>query len=76
MSFVRFMNTTTGRAIRVAAGLALIGAGIAMGGGAGWALGAFGLLPLVTGLADICPISPFLGEPLRGGCRTDGETCR
>jgi hypothetical protein len=76
MRFVRFMNTPTGRSIRAAAGAAMIVGGIAAGGGAGWAVAAFGLLPLVTGIGDICPISPLMGEPLRGGCAPDGSSCR
>lgn len=70
MSFVRFMSTTAGRAIRVVMGVALIATGIWLASPAGWALAAFGLLPLVTGAADICPICPILsdGKRTEAGC--------
>lgn len=75
VTFLRFMSTAPGRAIRVVMGVALIAIGLSMDSGAGWALAAFGLLPLVTGAANICPISPFVGQPLRGGCGRDGVRC-
>jgi len=50
-------------------GLAIIAVGLALGGLAGWAIAAFGLLPLATGAAGVCPISPLVGEPFRSaGC--------
>lgn len=69
MRFLRFMSTGKGRVIRVVMGGALIAAGLRLGGVGGWALAAFGLLPLATGAANICPISPLVGEPMRGGSR-------
>lgn len=75
MSFVRFMSTPAGRSVRVAIGVALLVAAIAIGPPVGWALGAFALLPLVTGAADICPVGPLLGEGKQreAGCR--GASC-
>ena len=72
MKFVRFMSTPAGRGIRVVMGVALIAAGIRLDSPAGWALAAFGLLPLVTGAADICPICPLLsdGKRTEAGCTT------
>ena len=49
-------------------GFALIVFGIVLGGIGGWALAAFGLLPLATGFFNLCPVSPFLGAPFRGSC--------
>jgi hypothetical protein len=75
MSFVRFMSTPLGRGLRVAMGVALIAAGVILGGPVGWALAAFGLLPLVTGAADICPICPLLSDTKRGQAGCTGSTC-
>ena len=52
MGFVRFMNTTTGRAVRVVAGLVLIVGGLVSGGVAGWVVAAVGVVPLAAGLAN------------------------
>jgi hypothetical protein len=62
MKFVTFMNTPTGRSIRSAAGAALVVGGIAAGGRLGWSVAAFGMLPLVTGIADICPVTALSGR--------------
>jgi hypothetical protein len=71
VKFLDLMSTRPGRAIRVAAGGALIATGASLGGVGGWALAAFGVLPLATGAANVCPISPMFGRPARGGaCRT------
>lgn len=69
MTFLRFVSTPVGRVLRVLLGAALIAVGARMDSAAGWALAAFGLLPLGTGAANICPISPLVGEPMRGGPR-------
>lgn len=75
MRLVRFMSTPAGRGLRVALGLVAIAAGVALGGPGGGALAVFGLLPLVTGAADICPICPLLGEERRGRAGCKGTTC-
>jgi len=62
------MASPIGRGVRIAVGIALIIVGIALGGVGGWALAAFGLLPLATGAFNVCPISPFIGAPFRGSC--------
>lgn len=79
MQFVRFMSTPAGRGLRVAMGVALIATGINLGGRPGWGLAAFGLLPLVTGAGNICPVCPLLNDAKRGeaGCtsaRCSGPT--
>jgi Protein of unknown function (DUF2892) len=66
MPFVRFMSTTTGRAVRVVAGLMLIAAGLAAGGTAGWIVAAVGLVPLAAGLANVCLFAPLFHAPFRG----------
>ncbi len=65
MPFLSFMNTPTGRAIRIVGGLALIIAGVVIGGAAGLALVVFALLPIATGVFGVCPINPLFGQPLR-----------
>jgi len=74
MRFLRFMSTPMGRTIRVVMGVSLVVAGVLFGGVGGWALAGFGLLPLVTGAAGVCPISPLVGEPFRGGSRCGAPT--
>lgn len=70
MAFLRFMSTPIGRTIRGVVGLALVVTGVLVGGPAGVALALFGLLPLATGVFNVCPISPLVGEPWRGGPRS------
>ena len=60
-----FMNTTTGRWIRIAGGLGLLALGIVIGGAIGWAIAAFALLPIATGVLGVCPINPLVGQPMR-----------
>ena len=70
MRFLDYMSTGPGRAIRIAIGLLMIGAGVAAGGH--WSiLAVAGLLPLATGVFNVCPISPIFGRSCRGNaCRT------
>jgi len=65
MGFAKVMASPLGRGLRVLAGLALIVAGIAIGG-AGWVLAVVGLVPLIAGIADVCLFDPLFGKPLRG----------
>jgi len=65
MGFSKFMASTTGRAVRVLAGVALIVAGGILGGG-WWALAVVGLVPLATGVLDICLFNVLFGQPLTG----------
>ena len=65
MRFLSFMNTHTGRAIRVGGGVVLLAVGLVLGGGAGTALAVFALLPIATGVFGVCPINPVFGQPLR-----------
>ena len=65
--FVRFMASTTGRIIRIAAGVALIVWGLlGLGGAAGVAVAVIGALPLLAGLFDFCVFAPMFGNPLSG----------
>ena len=64
--FAQFIASDAGRALRVAAGLTLIGAGLAKGGSAGGTLALLGLAPLGAGMFDLCLLSPLFGGPLEG----------
>lgn len=60
--FPRFVASKPGRLLRVAFGASLVGAGLfAFGGPAGIALAAFGLVPIVTGALNLCPVAPLWG---------------
>lgn len=63
MSFARFMSSTTGRAIRVVVGLAIIIWGFAAGIPA---LVVVGLVPLAAGAFNVCLIAPLLKAPFSG----------
>ncbi|GAA4956254.1 hypothetical protein GCM10023205_17940 [Yinghuangia aomiensis] len=63
--FVVFMGGRKGRVVRSGMGLAMIAAGASAGGG-WWALAAFGVLPLATGVLDLCPIAPLMRLPVAG----------
>jgi len=66
VKLVALMSTPFGRSSRVLAGLLLITSGLVLlDGVAGTVVALFGVLPLMTGLFNICPISPFYGMPLR-----------
>jgi hypothetical protein len=65
MGFSKFMASTTGRAVRVIVGVALIVAGGLLGGG-WWALAIVGLVPFAAGALDICLFNVLFGQPLSG----------
>lgn len=65
MSFLMFMNTPTGRLLRGALGLVVLGIGAAVGGGLGVGLMVFSILPLGTAVFGVCPVNPLFGQPMR-----------
>ncbi|MCL2419652.1 MAG: DUF2892 domain-containing protein [Conexibacteraceae bacterium] len=65
--FVRLMGTHAGRGGRIAAGAALIAAGIVVGGVSGTILVIVGLVPLLAGAFNVCLVAPLFGLKLRGG---------
>lgn len=66
-SFVKLMASPFGRIIRVIAGLAIIAWGlIGIGGSNGYIVAAIGILPILTGMLNICIVAPLLGSPLSG----------
>lgn len=61
-AFSRFMASKGGRTVRVAIGATIIGTGLTVvGGGAGLAIAAFGLVPIATGVFNLCPVAPVWG---------------
>jgi hypothetical protein len=65
--FVKFMASTTGRIVRVVAGIALIAWGlIGLGGATGMIIAVVGAVPLLAGLFDFCVFAPLFGAPLGG----------
>jgi hypothetical protein len=65
MRFLTFMNTPTGRAIRVGGGLLLFAIGFLVGGWLGVAVCAFSVLPIATGVFGVCPVNPLFGQSMR-----------
>ena len=55
--FGQFLASTAGRVTRGVIGIALIVAGLLVGGVAGWVLGAFGAILVAAGLFDFCIIT-------------------
>ena len=65
--FVKFMASTTGRIVRITAGLALIAWGLlGIDGAPGIIVAVIGALPLLAGLFDFCMFAPLFGNPLSG----------
>lgn len=64
--FAQFIVTDAGRALRIGAGLALIGAAMGKRGSAGAVLALAGLIPLGAGVFDICVLGPFFGASHQG----------
>lgn len=71
-AFVCFMGSAAGRLIRIVAGFGLIIWGlVGVGGNNGMILAAVGLLPVLTGVLNICVVAPLLGKPLSGSRARD-----
>ncbi len=65
--FVSFMASTTGRIVRVVAGLALIAWGLmGLTGTTGIIMAVIGAVPLLAGVFDFCVFAPLFGAPLSG----------
>lgn len=65
-SFVKFMVGGRGRALRIIAGLLLIGIGAFLLPEENWVLIVIGIIPLVAGLFDFCLLAPLMGYYLSG----------
>jgi hypothetical protein len=66
MSFARFMALPIGRLVRVIAGIALIAIGIARQSPVGYVIAAVGVLPLATGVLNVCLLAPLFRAPFSG----------
>jgi hypothetical protein len=65
--FIQFIASTTGRIVRVVAGIALVAWGIlGLGGTAGIIVAVVGAVPLLAGLFDFCVFAPLFSCPLSG----------
>lgn len=65
MAILRFLGSQPGRAARLAAGAALMAAGLGLGGR--WrALAALGLVPALAGAVDVCLLGPLFRLPFSG----------
>jgi hypothetical protein len=65
--FIAFMASTTGRIVRIVAGIGLVAWGwLGLGGTTGLIVAVIGLLPLAAGLFDFCVFAPLFGAPLSG----------
>lgn len=70
MAFAEFMATPLGRGLRVLFGGLLIYTGLnVVQGVAGTVVALLGIVPIATGLLNICILGPLLGAPLRGSSR-------
>jgi hypothetical protein len=66
MAFAEFMGSPLGRGLRVVFGGLLIYVGLnVVQGVAGTVIALFGIVPIATGLLNICILGPLLGAPLR-----------
>jgi len=76
-AIARFINSPTGRVLRIAVGLGLIGWGYTRRPESmGTVLMVVGLVPLAAGLFDLCLISALLGGPLKGSRIAAGKPHR
>jgi uncharacterized membrane protein YuzA (DUF378 family) len=65
--FIKFMASSTGRFVRIVAGIALIAwALLGLSGIAAVIVAVIGAVPLLAGLFDFCLFAPLFGEPLSG----------
>ena len=65
--FVAFMASSTGRLLRIIAGVALIAVGLlVLEGTAGIIVAVVGVVPLLAGVFDFCLFAPLFGNPLSG----------
>ena len=67
MALVYFLASTTGRGVRVVAGIVLILLGLlVIEGTVGIIVAIIGLVPLLAGIFDVCVFSPLFGGPFAG----------
>ncbi len=73
MRFAEFMSSPMGRGLRVVFGGVLIYLGLSVVQGvAGTILAAAGVVPIATGLLNVCLIGPLIGAPMKGSSLPKG----
>ena len=64
---ISFLASSTGRIVRIVAGIALVVWGLwGLGSTAGLVVAIVGLVPLVAGIFDFCVFAPLFGLSLSG----------
>lgn len=64
---IGFLASSTGRVVRIVAGIALIALGLlVIEDTAGIVVAVIGAVPLLAGLFDFCVFAPLFGLPLSG----------
>ena len=67
MAFSKFMASSTGRIVRIVAGIVLIALGLlVIKDIAGIIVALIGLVPLLAGVMDFCVFAPLFGQPFLG----------
>jgi len=66
MGFAHLMAGVAGRAVRILAGLILIGIGLYFQGTWGYLIAVVGVVPALAGIFNFCLLSPVFGAPLSG----------
>ena len=67
MEFVRYLSTPAGRFLRVVLGLVLLWIGFyAATQPLGYCLMAFGVVPILTGILNVCLFAPYFHAPVHG----------
>jgi len=75
MRFAEFMSSPLGRGLRVVMGGLMVYLGLSVVGGVGGTiLAAAGVIPIATGLLNVCILGPLLGAPMRGSTKTLPKT--
>lgn len=70
MPFITFMSSSTGRLLRIVAGIALIAGGLlGVGGTGGIVMAVVGVVPLLAGLLGVCFFAPLFGGSFSGANR-------
>lgn len=73
MRFAEFMASPLGRGLRVVFGGVLIYVGLSVVQGvAGTIIAAAGIVPIATGLLNVCLIGPLIGAPMKGSSLPKG----
>ena len=70
MAFAEFMATPLGRGLRIVFGGFLIYLGLdVLQGISGTVVAVLGIVPIATGLLNVCLLGPLLGAPFRPSSR-------